>query len=64
MVDEHGLVDLVRDRDPEQVHLLVAEVVSLEQALGLNAECLRRHAGDLLGGGADPNTATPAPPGG
>ena len=50
MVDEHGLVDVVQDRAPEEAARLLAEVASLEEALAVHAELLRRHAGDLLRG--------------
>jgi len=50
MVDEHGLVDVVRDQAPEEVVRLLAEVESREDALAVHAELLRRHAADLLRG--------------
>ena len=50
MVDEHGLVDVVRDQAPEEAARLCAKVESLEEALAVHAELLRHHAGDLLRG--------------
>ena len=50
MVDEHGLVMLVRDRAPEEAARLLGEVESLERTLAVHAEFLRRHAADLLRG--------------
>ena len=50
MVDEHGLVDVVRDQAPEEAIRLVAVVESLEETLAVHAELLRRHAVDLLRG--------------
>jgi hypothetical protein len=50
LVDEHGLLHLVQDRAPDDAPGLIAEVGSLEQALALHSDLLRRHAADLLGG--------------
>ena len=50
MVDEHGLVDVVWDQAPEEAARLLAEVESLEEALAVHAELLRRHAADFLRG--------------
>ena len=50
MVDEHGLLDVVRDQAPKEAARLVAEVESLEDALAVHAELLHRHAADLLRG--------------
>ena len=48
LVDEHGLVDVVRDQAPEEIVRLLAEVESLEDAQAVHAEFLRRNAADLL----------------
>jgi hypothetical protein len=52
-VDEHALIDLVRDRAPDEAAPLRAKVTSLEQTLKLHAALLRRHAADLLAGARD-----------